>query len=138
MSTNATTPENLRKFERASGELGPLPGFLRPFVDWVARIHATVHAKLLAGFLVIAVLLLAMGVLSVAVLNRVNGQVDTLTTLNEQTDLAREMIYKVTAQMHYRAMALVTNDPSWNDKISLRSEERRVGKECRSRWSPYH
>ena len=23
-------------------------------------------------------------------------------------------------------------------RISLRSEERRVGKECRSRWSPYH
>src|SRR3712207_6083350 len=23
-------------------------------------------------------------------------------------------------------------------KIILRSEERRVGKECRSRWSPYH
>ena len=22
--------------------------------------------------------------------------------------------------------------------IALRSEERRVGKECRSRWSPYH
>src|SRR2546430_13813130 len=26
---------------------------------------------------------------------------------------------------------------SWNS-ISLRSEERRVGKECRSRWAPYH
>ena len=24
------------------------------------------------------------------------------------------------------------------DGNSLRSEERRVGKECRSRWSPYH
>src|SRR5687767_15713567 len=24
------------------------------------------------------------------------------------------------------------------DQIDLRSEERRVGKECRSRWSPYH
>ena len=24
------------------------------------------------------------------------------------------------------------------DGILLRSEERRVGKECRSRWSPYH
>ena len=24
------------------------------------------------------------------------------------------------------------------DKIEQRSEERRVGKECRSRWSPYH
>ena len=23
-------------------------------------------------------------------------------------------------------------------KIYVRSEERRVGKECRSRWSPYH
>src|ERR1039458_9820633 len=23
-------------------------------------------------------------------------------------------------------------------KLTLRSEERRVGKECRSRWSPYH
>ena len=22
--------------------------------------------------------------------------------------------------------------------IAMRSEERRVGKECRSRWSPYH
>src|SRR2546421_12898650 len=27
--------------------------------------------------------------------------------------------------------SMVTRDP-------LRSEERRVGKECRSRWSPYH
>ena len=30
---------------------------------------------------------------------------------------------------------------SWNDALSpweARSEERRVGKECRSRWSPYH
>ena len=29
-------------------------------------------------------------------------------------------------------LILVSNHPS------LRSEERRVGKECRSRWSPYH
>ena len=25
-----------------------------------------------------------------------------------------------------------------NDATNMRSEERRVGKECRSRWSPYH
>ena len=24
------------------------------------------------------------------------------------------------------------------DMLNYRSEERRVGKECRSRWSPYH
>ena len=29
--------------------------------------------------------------------------------------------------------------PDWPiNKIAPRSEERRVGKECRSRWSPYH
>ena len=37
---------------------------------------------------------------------------------------------------------LVTFDPLITDhsclEKSIRSEERRVGKECRSRWSPYH
>ena len=28
-------------------------------------------------------------------------------------------------------------DRGFNPKV-VRSEERRVGKECRSRWSPYH
>ena len=27
---------------------------------------------------------------------------------------------------------------SKNSALPIRSEERRVGKECRSRWSPYH
>src|SRR5688572_30921271 len=30
------------------------------------------------------------------------------------------------------------NKPSSSPTINTRSEERRVGKECRSRWSPYH
>src|SRR2546421_10175381 len=29
-------------------------------------------------------------------------------------------------------------DPGKENYVTLRSEERRVGKECRSRWSPYH
>ena len=29
------------------------------------------------------------------------------------------------------------NNTKWG-KLKMRSEERRVGKECRSRWSPYH
>src|SRR2546422_1894609 len=28
--------------------------------------------------------------------------------------------------------------PIYQDSVEKRSEERRVGKECRSRWSPYH
>ena len=42
-------------------------------------------------------------------------------------------------------VALVTNGYVWGVLASVigvfcvnRSEERRVGKECRSRWSPYH
>src|SRR2546429_4160512 len=32
----------------------------------------------------------------------------------------------------------VPNADKFPDIASVRSEERRVGKECRSRWSPYH
>src|SRR5256885_14202501 len=44
-------------------------------------------------------------------------------------------------EIHHRA-AVVTEgklSPLFHHRIDLsRSEERRVGKECRSRWSPYH
>ena len=30
------------------------------------------------------------------------------------------------------------NNSKLRDVVAKRSEERRVGKECRSRWSPYH
>src|SRR3989449_8047379 len=33
---------------------------------------------------------------------------------------------------------LLTRDPKTAELTPMRSEERRVGKECRSRWSPYH
>src|SRR5260221_10215155 len=36
-------------------------------------------------------------------------------------------------------LARNTGWPGWiADAVAYRSEERRVGKECRSRWSPYH
>jgi class 3 adenylate cyclase/HAMP domain-containing protein len=97
---------------------GPLPRFLWPLVDRVAQVRATVHKKLLAGFLLIGVLLLAMGALSVAVVNRLDQQVERLTALNRQTSQARDMIYAVTSQSHYRAMALLElNDPTYTPKL---------------------
>lgn len=94
---------------------------LRPFVERVARIKASVHSKLLAGFLAIAVLLLVMGALSIAVLERIDGQVDQLTELHHQTDQARRMIYDVTAQSHFRAMAIADlGDETWTPKIAAR------------------
>ena len=33
---------------------------------------------------------------------------------------------------------LLSDDEEYTNDMDERSEERRVGKECRSRWSPYH
>ena len=75
-------------------------------VDAVARIRASVHVKLLAGFLLGAFLLLAMGILSLGIISRMNGRATELNVLAQQVDLARQMEYDITAQSHYRAMAL--------------------------------
>lgn len=94
-----------------------LPPFVRPAADFIAKIRATVHTKLLAGFLVIAVLLVAMGVTSILVIREMNQEAQQLITLQKQTDVARQAIYAVTSQSHFRAMALITEDGSYNDKI---------------------
>ena len=39
---------------------------------------------------------------------------------------------------HARGMASTFTGNTSKDGFADRSEERRVGKECRSRWSPYH
>src|SRR6476646_11513130 len=44
---------------------------------------------------------------------------------------------------HAAMAAIASREPAhtprpWDYPCSTRSEERRVGKECRSRWSPYH
>src|SRR5438309_10354250 len=46
---------------------------------------------------------------------------------------------EVTGQI-LQLLRLLPTDPCvlCREMISSRSEERRVGKECRSRWSPYH
>ena len=45
---------------------------------------------------------------------------------------------KVTTYGDLAAMAGYPYAARQVGQIQLRSEERRVGKECRSRWSPYH
>src|SRR3712207_9290970 len=39
---------------------------------------------------------------------------------------------------HFLTLITIKNHSSDNTLNLSRSEERRVGKECRSRWSPYH
>ena len=65
-------------------------------------------------------------------------------SVNEDTELrkqARESgVEYFVAKNRLMKIALksVGIDTNFDDLLQLRSEERRVGKECRSRWSPYH
>jgi signal transduction histidine kinase len=93
-------------------ELPRLAERLRPLIERVARVPASVHAKLRTGFLVGALLLLAMAGLSVTVLNHMSERVEELNQAQQRVDLLRQMQYLVTAQSHYRAMALLTHDES--------------------------
>ena len=53
----------------------------------------------------------------------------------------KKQIIKIAEQLEYDPSALLkrkNNKKVKSGLIGVRSEERRVGKECRSRWSPYH
>ena len=55
------------------------------------------------------------------------------------TELAQNLIDALALGSLYALIALgVTVIYTVMDMMNFRSEERRVGKECRSRWSPYH
>ena len=58
-------------------------------------------------------------------------------------DDARRRLSEEPQFADYSEIKSITLSPSnkpYPDKVNyaIRSEERRVGKECRSRWSPYH
>lgn len=117
-----------RSAQTAAADL-TLPRFtrwLRPAVDAVARIRLSVHHKLLIGFLSGALLLVGMAALSFLVIDRMNERMVAFDVEAEKVDVAHEMLYDVTAQSHYRAMALLRYDegPSvadaWNAKVAER------------------
>jgi signal transduction histidine kinase len=91
---------------------------LRPLIERVAALRASVHTKLLGGFLVGAVLLLAMAALSLAVLAHMSDRVGEINLAQDRLDRLRQMDYLVIAQSHYRTMALLTHDDANNDLIA--------------------
>ena len=59
-------------------------------------------------------------------------------SLRPRRDRAMMLLASVLGMRAGDIKALRLSDIDWRAKTSSRSEERRVGKECRSRWSPYH
>ena len=112
-SGDGASQQTFRPGEASSPDEPWLPRGTRalgPLVDRVAGINASVHAKLLVGFLALALLLLGMGILNSLVIERMSQRVGEITRLQEKVDRSRQMEYLVTAQSHFRAMALLTND----------------------------
>jgi len=56
------------------------------------------------------------------------AQIDSNVLLTGETGVGKDLIARVIHKKSHRSM----------EGQFIRSEERRVGKECRSRWSPYH
>ena len=100
-------------------------GWLRPVVDAVARVKAGVHRKLLFGFLAGALLLVAMAALSLVVISQMNDRMEELNRAQVKAGRAQEMLYAITAQSHYRAMALLI--PADGAKYNGQVEDAKAG-----------
>jgi signal transduction histidine kinase len=76
----------------------------------VARIPVTIHAKLLAAFLAIAALLVAMGVVSLQVLGESNRRAQDLVMLQNKLAAYHQLQYDATEQLYNVTSALLVPD----------------------------
>ena len=53
-------------------------------------------------------------------------------------DMVKVKVLSIDEESHKIALSIREALPKEERRPKSRSEERRVGKECRSRWSPYH
>ena len=66
-----------------------------------------------------------------------DGTVFTGKSIGSKKEVISEIVFNTSMTGYLE----VLTDPSYAGQavvMTYRSEERRVGKECRSRWSPYH
>ena len=78
--------------------------------DSVGRIPASIQVKLLAAFLAIAAMLVAVGAASVIGLAAVNGRFENVVQLQRKIAAYRQIQFDTTSQLHAVAAAMVAQD----------------------------
>lgn len=109
-------PERLTRALLSHTPLGAL-------VRWVARIPASLHAKLLGAFLLVTLLFFAMGAMSVDTVASMSRQSRLLDQAHERVDHSRQVEHALAMQMNFTAMALLLKDEATIGKI-LRENNR--------------
>jgi signal transduction histidine kinase len=101
-----TTPGLGERLARLLLTRSPL-GYL---VRRVAGIRASVHAKLLGAFLLIALLLIAMGTMSLQTITSVSRNSQLLEQAHERVEASRQIEHTVAVQMNFVRNALLLRD----------------------------
>jgi len=90
---------------------------LGPLVRWVARLRVSVHSKLLGAFLLIALLLIAMGAMSLQSIASVARQSRLLDQARERVDASRQIEHALGLQMTFTRNALLVRDDATIESI---------------------
>ena len=89
----------------------------------VAAIRASVHAKLLASFLLVTLLFIGLGVMSLQTITKMSRQSQVLDQVHERVHWSQEIQHALALQMNFTAMALLLREESTVEKI-LRENNR--------------
>ena|SRR2546430_7958131 len=124
-----------------------MPVSIRPYRCFPGQCAVTYHAgpflKLplayFSGFWLLITLLVLSSAPAYAEWVAVGTTDDGMTTYADPDTISRKGdLVKMWALYDFKTIHTVEGKSYLSYKVQRRSEERRVGKECRSRWSPYH
>jgi signal transduction histidine kinase len=76
----------------------------------VARMQSSVHFKLLAAFMLVALLVGVMGAMSLEIMSRMSDQSEAMHHAHQRVTSARQAQHALAMQMNYTAMALILQD----------------------------
>ncbi|HKY09553.1 MAG TPA: ATP-binding protein, partial [Candidatus Binatia bacterium] len=96
---------------------------LGSLVRWVAAIKASVHAKLLAGYGLVTLLVIGMGAISLQTIAKMSSQGRLLDEAHERVHWSQEIQHALAMQMNFTAMALLLRSEATVENI-LRENNR--------------